>query len=299
MSFVLAILIALVTLVAAILGIFDLKTWGTEPPAQNGETGRGKLTTWGLLKIVCAAAVFVLIGLSEYLKSQASSEAAQREQALHQQIARLQDKAKATSEKLDQARESLRATLRKTDIIERSTRGQMTRHGSYVVEFSDATSVNIPLRNQGGSYVPANGDEISWSLFCRRGPIPEFTGQAKPIGCDDQNFGSLIANFYRRAVAGTQGTFSFGGTRQRGNEMVYEAPWGYCRPVFDALRKRGCALEVRVNRSAGEVRLEHLEAGGFVNEDVENPLTSDLCLAYDLLYGETCEDVLRKAERRR
>lgn len=302
MSVVVALFLALFALVTAALGILDLKTFQEDTSPANAPKSRKRISPWGIAKISFALLTFLAVALGEYLKDRANTEAAERERTLRDQVAALQVTASTSATKLDQARKSMETALRKTDGIERSTRGQMVRHGDYRVSLNnEEPEVIVPLRARTGSvYRPKQGDEITWTLYCRRGAIPELVVNSMPPGCFEASYGSLIANGELRQVPSAQGSFVFRGTRQPSEDMVYQVPTGECRPLLIEMRNRMCDLEVRVDRSAGAVRLENLRAGGFAFAGVDgDPLTGDLCAAYDLLYGKTCEQLLKDLERPR
>lgn len=116
----------------------------------------------------------------------------------------------------------------------------------FSVAFREDTSVLTRIQsNDGSSYQPRPDDEIAWQFVCSN-KLPNLNSSVR--GCDEKNYGYLSANSDKRPLDAAQGRYVFRGTRSTGEQMIFEGPTGYCRPIFLELKANNCTLDLRVVR---------------------------------------------------
>ncbi|MCS3765565.1 MULTISPECIES: hypothetical protein [Bradyrhizobium] len=119
--------------------------------------------------------------------------------------------------------------------------------GRFSVMFGEDTSIQTTLQaDDGSSYQPRSGDEIAWQFTCA-GKLPDLNASVR--GCYDKNYGYLMANSAKRPLESAQGRYVFQGTRSTGEQMMLEAPSGFCRPIFLELKSGARKLEVEIVRA--------------------------------------------------
>jgi hypothetical protein len=119
---------------------------------------------------------------------------------------------------------------------------------TFIVEFDEDLTVQTTISTkEGATYRPRQDDEIAWRYICGSGGLPDVRKLNAPQ-CDDDNYGYLIANAEKTPLTSDQGQYTFVGTRTTGQEMTFEAPSRYCRPLFLAMKRSKCVLEIRVRR---------------------------------------------------
>lgn len=149
----------------------------------------------------------------------------------------------------DEAIEHLVVSLRRI-VSGRSARPAVRQDPNgarFSIVFGDDTSIQTTLQSlDGSSYQPRPGDEIAWQFTCA-GKLPDLNASVR--GCSDKNYGYLMANSAKRPLEAAQGRYVFQGTRSTGEQMMLEAPSGFCRPIFLELKSSACKLEVQVVRA--------------------------------------------------
>ncbi|WP_342724160.1 hypothetical protein AAFG07_34560 [Bradyrhizobium sp. B097] len=117
----------------------------------------------------------------------------------------------------------------------------------FSVVFGGDTSIQTTIQaDDGSNYQPRSGDEIAWQFACA-GKLPDLDAGVR--GCHDKNYGYLMANSEKRPLEAAQGRYVFQGTRSTGEQMMLEAPSGFCRPILLELKANACKLEVQIVRS--------------------------------------------------
>lgn len=287
-AFLIKVALGLFAFVVSILGVTDLKSVSEQTGLEEIGWWR-RLTRWGVVKIFCAAATLALLGINEYLSYEKDMQSTGETEQLRQ--------------KLEEARSALGANLiqlkrlsRTNDYLVRALDKSTVRLATLRVVSSDISSSSVELKEENGKgFEPKKGDVIEWGFVCAGGPVPRYPSAAEDEECSGVGYGRLMANGYPINLRESMGRQVFFGTRSTGGTMEFRssAEVFRCSGPASEMKKALCELQISVSRDA------RWEFRNF--EDApEDPdtATQDACRRYEALYGESCDEALKKSGRR-
>ena len=293
-SLLIKILLATFACVIGVLGVSDLKTV-RENNASMPRPWWRRVTCVGYIKIACAIATLVLIGLNEYWSYTSAKAAAEKADA----------EAANLKSRLDRADEDMIANIQKIKELSRTNSYLVTsldfslvRAGAARVPWEDIASPQVVLRFENGdAVVPKAGDIVEWAFSCETGRLPALPTTAD---CAQAGYGRLVADSNPIVLDEKTGRRTFFGTRSTNGTMTYRSAseGGACFATAYAMKETHCDLEVTVMREA-RWKFEDLgEANKGLKEEPIPDDAQDACRRYQALFGETCEDALRGAAKR-
>lgn len=302
LTLLIKILLAVFACVTAVLGVSDLKSVSE----SDGSTPwLRRITKAGVIKIVCALATLLLIAANEYLtyagEAKASAKTEQTAQGLQSQLA------EALS-KLDEARSALGASIMEIGRLStnngyliRALDGSLRRAGTAKISTNEIDSPDLPLRfREGGDVIPQNGDVIEWVFDCSAGSLPPVPTSQESSSCSSIAYGRLMANGAQIRLGATAGKRTFFGTRSRGGQLAYRSPSenGECPTAAAQMKAARCELEITVMT---ETRWFFEKLATTASQPTNHSIATaaqDACRRYEALYGESCEDAVRKLNNR-
>jgi hypothetical protein len=179
----------------------------------------------------------------------------------------------------------LDATSRTIDLFDKTARNERVLEGVYQASMSPMSGISYDFINhQGAKYRPIRDDKIEFNLICRGGPTPTLSS------CSVGNYGYLIADGDKFPLAIPAGSYIFHGSSKTGESMSYEAPTSDCAPLRQRMEDALCEIDLDTARKRGGVELSQMAKEGFpFDSGMTDTAHDDLCRAYDILYGRTCE----------
>jgi len=254
-----------------------------------------RLTVAGKVNLACAVATLALVlvnEVAEYYDSIAKEEIAKADQD------RLQIQLASTQQRLVESRLALGRTIIELETLSRkngymilSLDNTMIRQEISRVSLKNASGVGTKLSTPSGqSIVPKDGDEVRWNLVCQRSlpPIDEASQT-----CAEIAYGRLMANgesVVLRTAVGSQILF---GTRANGGELEYRSPSEdfTCNGLTEQMRGAMCELHLSIWR---EGRWQFRDKDMLSAPVTTKVSAEDACRRYEALYGESCEDALKR-----
>lgn len=296
-TFAIKILVAIFACVIAILGVADLKSVREVDPAAPRPWWR-RLTSWGKTKIACAVVTLLLLGTSEYLNYSSTTAAAAK--AMDQET-NLSLQLESSKTKLDEAKNALAATFvqlsrlsRTNDYLVRTLDQSVVRAGVARIQPQQFESPYIEMNFEGGGPIlPKNGDILEWSFVCRSGALPP------AASCAGSGYGRFMANSYSIPITEKAGRETFFGTRSTGGKLEYRTPAedGMCSKLAADMKTAQCELRISVWREA-KWQFRDLQAhGGGAESLSSSDEAQDACRRYEALYGESCDEAVRRLSK--
>jgi hypothetical protein len=283
------IFLAVFACIVAVLGVSDLKTV-VDNRASAPRPWWRRVTRIGKVKIACAIATLLLIGLNEYW-SYTSTKAA---------TAKADAEAKNLQSRLDRADEDMLANIRKIAELSRTNGYLVTtldfslvRAGAARVSWEDIASPQVELHFENGqSVIPKAGDVVEWVISCEDGRVPALPTTST---CAQTGYGRLMANAAPVVLDDKSGRRTFFGTRSTNGTMTYRsaAENNFCPETAEALKASHCDLELTIMR---EARWKFEQLGTEQNGPGEVSIpddAQDACRRYQALFGESCQEALK------
>ncbi|WP_139349829.1 hypothetical protein [Thioalkalivibrio denitrificans] len=260
--------------------------------------GRGalyrRIRVPGYIGIFAATGAFVLVGLDE-LNQQG------KEAVLNSRIQSLDYELSQSNKTLAEAREDVEKSVielvrlrRYIDLLDRSSRGQLSRIAYVEIPLASLPTVDTPLYQLDGRPIrPLSGDEIKWGVYCR-GVLSD-GALFPPTVRQGQYFGALIANAYKFYLDDRVGRWVFAGTRETGGQLIYQRPYGSDSWLYETLRDSQCLLSIEVSREFNAIQLEILGSAGYKEIFTGDPRDSILCQTFERLHrGRSCDELLSR-----
>jgi hypothetical protein len=282
--------LAIFAFVAAVLGVSDLKTVARDDSTFPLPWWR-RITGVGYIKITFAALTLLLIGVNEYWSYQSGIRA---KAEADRQTADIQAK-------LNQAHEDL---LTDASVIERLSRtndylvialdNSLVRAGVARVTSDQIDNQLVALQFENAQPVVLKRDDIvEWSLSCDAGRLPPILETST---CSQAGYGRLVANGFSVVLDEKSSRRTYFGTNSTSDALTFRstAEGSACPATSEALKQALCKLEINVMREARwkfeDLKMTH---AALTQSSISND-AQDACRRYRALFGESCEDALRK-----
>ncbi|NSZ03170.1 hypothetical protein G6M70_11290 [Agrobacterium tumefaciens] len=289
-------------LCALVVAVIAALEWplSSKLPEDTKKTLWKRLTKAGRVNLVCAAAAFLLVGVSEvmdYFDSKESVAAAKAQDDLvNEHLSTAQANLEAAKMAVGQSLLDMAALKRENEYWVRTLDKSVVRAGVARLRIEDSSGAGDPLRFTGGVEVsPNNGDQVEWKFVCNGGPPP--INQISDTTCKGIGYGRLMANGFPIVLNEASGRGVFFGTRSTGETLEYRNPSEdyICNDLTVKMEAAQCELQLSVWT---EARWEFSELKKNDPRDTVALETQDACRRYTALYGETCEAAVERLRKK-
>ncbi|MBB4279345.1 hypothetical protein [Rhizobium mongolense] len=259
-----------------------------------------RLTFAGRVNLVCAAAAFLLVGISETLdyvddKDSAAESKAQNE-LVNEQLTQTQADLGAAKLAVGQSLLDMASLKRENEYLVRTLDKSIVRAGVARLRIEDSNAAGDPLKFAGGKeIVPKNEDQVEWKFVCMGGLPP--VDQISDTTCKGIGYGRLMANGSPIVLNEASGRGVLFGTRSTGGVLEYRNPSEdySCNDLTKKMEAAQCELQLSVWT---EARWQFSELKEQDTRDTVALSTQDACRRYAALYGETCDQAVERLQKK-
>lgn len=246
-----------------------------------------RLRTSGYIAIFVAICIFILGSINEYNSSIEKRNLERKVENLNENLKDSRENQKLMKGQMAQSiQETMRAN-KILNIIDKSSRGKMTRHKYSLINYNDINLGRNDLSTENGKYIkPYKGDRIKWNIICTNSSNDE-----DELNLQSGKYGTMIANYERIDLNEKKGKFIFKGTNSTGGNLTF----GFYNSKKDSIRldllqRNNCRIEVVLDRELKNIQLSLLDERQIDYVNSLDRHNSRLCEQYERLYpSKSCD----------
>lgn len=259
-----------------------------------------RLTLAGRVNLVCAAAAFLLVGISEIMDyvddKESAAESKAQNHSVNEQLTKTEANLGAAKLAVGQSLLDMASLKRENEYLVRTLDKSIVRAGVARLRIEDSSGAGDPLKFAGGKEIaPKNEDQIEWKFVCM-GSLPP-VDQISDTICKGIGYGRLMANGSPIVLNEASGRGVLFGTRSTGGTLEYRNPSEdySCNDLTKQMEAAQCELQLSVWT---EARWQFSELKQQDTRDTVALSTQDACRRYAALYGETCDQAVERLQKK-